>query len=757
MGIFGLSKEEKEQLAAMQQYQNDPANAVLNNPAENQTTNDKKDKNNNNQQGISDFEKQRILNGDAPIITREKKQKDKLSDRLAMYDMILANIIAGESIIEPNMKLDRSQIHIGFSDIASQSQMTKYFMLTKLPDYIPTKFYDKCRSVCLKPGIRINFYTYCIPHKVDWNSPEMKNRMSVWRNYAKEHDGSIDVFSYRDQYKQATTRDRLIRSTEYLNEAEIVYKRSTFKATFIITVSAKRTEDALVNMQDCINDLKHFCSGYDIKCQELRVNMIDWIRAIGIFSMNPSKELSHRIARRVMTDDVLANWNSYKQGRVGTSGVPLGIDVLSGGPVPWKFKADPDGADNWLVSAATGGGKSYWVKTVATYLLADGFVGCVMDYEGDEYNPLADYIRAGNPKDVKLVSMGKSSNVYFDPCEIGDLTGDDSVDSELKENAVGFILAIFKIIVCGLDGMFTREQERIMSLAIQRMYDIAGVVDDRPDTWKRSEGLRLSDVYQEVVNMVEDKEFVGQDDGDLKHNAAVSIRDAASIYFEEGEAKYGVFGHPMSINELHDAKLIVFSFGMRGLGDSATDQTILALKQLSVAYINIQISNYCKYVKHCFNFKIWEEFQRWGNSRGSDEIISNAITGGRKRGDVNFIITNDLNALLNEDKPLNTRLISNIQNFAIGYQPDKDVREKFCVKFHQEDCLGALEQIAIASNKKSKEEQAGQKTAVSNNKYTHAFCLMLEDGSRAVVRVELPKSIADSDLFRTGVKVKEEG
>ena len=33
----------------------------------------------------------------------------------------------------------------------------------------------------------------------------------------------------------------------------------------------------------------------------------------------------------------------------------------------------------------------------------------------------------------------------------------------------------------------------------------------------------------------------------------------------------------------------------------------------------------------------------------------------------------------------------------------KDVREKFCVKFHQEDCLGALEQIAIASNKKSKE------------------------------------------------------
>lgn len=696
--------------------------------------------------------REQLLQGNIPVETKKEKRKGSIKEKIEMYDMILANLIAGSSIIEPSMKLDRSQIHIGFSDISSQNQMTKYFMLTRLPDFIPTKFYDKCRRACLKPGVKINFYTYGEPHKIDWSSPEMRNRMSIWKRYTTENSGEIDIFDYGEQYKSSAARTRIIESTKYLNEAEIIHKRSTIKTTFVIAVSARRNESDLINMGDTIRQLKYFCSTYDIKVQELRVNLIDWIRSIGIFSMNPEQSMVSRLAKRVLTDDVLANWNSYKQGRVGTGGVPLGIDVLSGGPVPWRFKADPDGADNWLVSAATGGGKSYWIKTLSTYLLADGFVGCIMDYEGDEYNNLAEYIIAGNPKDVKIVSMGKSSQVYFDPCEIGELTGDDAVDSELKESAINFILQIYRIMVCGVDGEFTSEQKKILSLGIQRMYDISGVTDDKR-TWKNSLGLRLSDVYREIKMMVDDKELVDESDDNAKHKAAVRIVDSTSVFFEPGEAYYGTFGKAMSINDLHDAKLIVFSFGMKGLGDSATDKTMLALKQLSVAYINIQISNYCKYVKHCFNFKVWEEFQRWGTSAGSSEIISNAITGGRKRGDVNFIITNDLGSLL-DGSALSSRLIGNIQNFAIGLQPDEKVRLDFCQKFHQEECLGALEKIAVAANKKNKDQQSHEaKTAVARNKYTNSFCLMLEDGSKSIVRVELPKQIRESSLFRTGVKI----
>ena len=58
--------------------------------------------------------------------------------------------------------------------------------------------------------------------------------------------------------------------------------------------------------------------------------------------------------------------------------------------------------------------------------------------------------------------MGKGSTQYFDPCEIPMLTGDDEVDADLKEQAIGYILAVFRVIACGLDGEFTQWEERVM-------------------------------------------------------------------------------------------------------------------------------------------------------------------------------------------------------------------------------------------------------------------------------------------------------
>lgn len=683
--------------------------------------------------------------------TRKGKRASKRQEKLDMYDMILANLLAGTSIIEPSQKLNNSQIAIGFSNISSEEQLTKYFMISKFPDWLQPRIIDTIRKRCMNDGVKINFYFHAQPHKINWDSPEMKNRMHVWREYSNEHAGPIDVFDYRTQRGESKTRNRMINSTKYLNEAELDYKRSFMKVYFIITVSAKRDETSLANMADTIKAMKSLCSQSDIKLSELRINMIDWVRAVSPFSLNPLKEVIGKISKRVLTDDILANFNSYKQGRVGTNGVSLGIDILSQTPVMRKFKEDPDGADNWLISAATGGGKSYWVKALLTYLLADGFVCCVMDYEGDEYINLANFIRAGNPDDVRIVSMGKGSNVYFDPCEIPDLTGDPKVDNELKESAISFIMSIFRLIVKGMNEAFSKEEERVMSLAISRMYDTAGVTDNK-ETWYRSRGLRLHDVYNEVKQMVETKELVDNDADNMKHKAAVYIVDAASVYFEPGEAKAGTFKQPMSANELYNAKFIVFSFGMKGAAASSTDPVILGLKQLSVAYVNIQISNYCKYVRHCFNVKVFEEFQRWGEIQGSAETISNSITGGRKRGDVNFIITNDLAAMLDDDNKLCKRLRQNIQNFAIGKIPDSSTREEFCKKFDQQEIALALDNIAKAH---SAQQTGSQKISGSQSRYKNAFCVVMEDGKKAIVKVKLPPALIKSALFRTGVDVKE--
>lgn len=674
-------------------------------------------------------------------------KKSKLAEKLDMYDMILANLYAGKSIIEPTTRLDNSQIAIGFSNISSENQITKYFSISSFPDYVQNQLIDYIRNNCMLPGVKINFYFYGHPHKIFWDSAEMRSKMDIWSRYSQEHDGSINVFNYRQASAEAKTRNRIIQSTQYLNESEIEYKRSLIRVSFIIEVSARRDDESLVNMAESVKKLKEVTANSGIKIRELRINMIDWVRAINPFSLNASKETESKLIKKVLTDDNLANFNSYKQGRVGISGIPLGIDVRSYGPVLRIFKEDPDKAENWLICAETGGGKSMWIKSLLTYMLADGYTVCIMDYEGDEYTNLANFVREANPDDVKIVSMGKGSAVYFDPCEIPELTGDKEVDKDLKENAINFIQAIYRIIVHGDGEDFSTEEKKIMSVAIQRMYDSVGVTEDM-NTWYRSKLLKLHDVYHEIKEMVIQKEFVDSD-SNAKHKAAEYIVDAASVYFEESGSNYSMFTNPMSANELYKAKLIVFSFGMRGASETATDPTILALKQLSVAYVNIQISNYCKYVKHYFNVKVWEEFQRWGQVKGSADTIANVITGGRKRGDVNFIITNDLASMLDENNELSAKIGNNIQNYAVGKINKRETREKFCEQFDLQECQDALDKIAKAS---SNLKQIGGKTSGSQNRYKNSFCVVLDDGNKAVVKSMLPASILRSSLFKTGVQ-----
>jgi len=672
--------------------------------------------------------------------------KEKLKEKIDMYDMIIANLIAGKTIIEPSKKLDNSQLEIGFSNISSEYQISKYFMISKLPDYLYPDLVDSIRNTAILPGVKINFYFYGYPYKINWDSAEMRNKISIWRKYYQETQGNASIWDYRDKKGSLMARERIAMSTKYLNEAELDYKRSLVAVTIIIAVSAKRDEDSVLNMIESIKLIKSMALQQDMRLRELRVNMIDWLQSLGIFSLRPLKWVESKTSRKILTDDLLAKLNSFKQGRVGKTGVNLGIDVLSNVPVLKKFKDDPDAPENWLISAQTGGGKSFFIKALITYLLADGFIVTVMDYEGDEYTNLAAYIKAGNSEDAKVVSMGKNSAVYVDPIQISDLTGDIDVDSELKATSINYTLAYFRLIVGGIEGNLTQWEERVISLAIQRAYDSVGVTDDKT-TWSRSKLLTLRSVYEEIKYMVESKELVDFDADNVKHKAAVKVLESSSIYFEDGEAKSDTFKNPISVDELYKAKLIVFSFGMRGAANSTFDKTMLALKQLSVASLANQISNHAKYVKKKFNVKVWEEFQRWGEAKGSSEIIINAMTGGRKRGDVNFIITNDLSSILTNDNPVASGIRQNIQSMAIGKIMDRTTRHKFCETFDLLDSEVELENIAKAHIA----DGIDKSNDTSSSIYKHSFLLVLDSGKKAVVKVLLPTALAKSDIFKTGV------
>ena len=135
--------------------------------------------------------------------------------------------------------------------------------------------------------------------------------------------------------------------------------------------------------------------------------------------------------------------------------------------------------------------------------------------------------------------------------------------------------------------------------------------------------------------------------------------------------------------------------------------------------------------------------------KGSAEIIGDAITGGRKRGDINLLITNDLSNILDETNPISARLEQNFTGYIIGSIPSDNIREKFCNKFNIPEMIEPLRRIYKANGEKSKFSKARE------SQYKHAFCvIMTETGEKAIVKSSLPKEILDSKLFRTGVEKK---
>lgn len=686
------------------------------------------------------------VNTNNKVSSSKRKIKAKKGSKLDMYDIIFANLFAGTSIIEPERELDRTHIDIGFSNIASEKYIIKYFLITGLPDWLDFQLFDSIRRNVMSPGIRINFYTYGEPYKINWESSEMKNRLRIWEGYTKDSkESDLSGLNYRARRKDILAKERILESTMYLNRAELDYRRRLIKTSFMIEVACLRDRESLDYMDDCIKDLKRYCLEKEIKLLELRVNMIDWLQQLWIFSLRSIKEVYRRVSKKILTDDIVANFSSYKQGRLGEDGIPLGLDVNSGALVLKKFKSNPDAAENILISGGTGSGKSLMTKWLLTWLSTDNVI-TIVDYD-DEYKNLANFIYDGNPKDAITISMGKGSTSYFDPMEIGELTGDEKIDATLKSDAIKYTMATFNLMIAGVDNVLDKWEESVISTAIRNVYDNNGVTDDR-STWKYSTGCKLEDVYEELRLMVVRQEFVDENMDNVKHKAAVNALESCKKFFEEGEAYYGTFKSPISIKGIRDANFIVFSFSSNSVA-SQENPVLVGLRQLSVANLTTLISNYCKYVRHSFNVKVWEEFNRFGLVKGSADIIGDAITGGRKRGDINLLITNDLSNILDETNPLSAKLEQNFTGYIIGSIPSDNVREKFCNKFNIQEMIEPLKRIYKANS------EQGKRGRLRESQFKHAFCtIMLETGEKAIIKATLPKEILDSKLFRTGVEIK---
>lgn len=647
----------------------------------------------------------------------------------------------------------------GSATFSGKDNISFYYTIDGYPKDIDINFKEAIRQEA-GDGVKISFISTFEPTKIDWDSASMVSKLRTWKSLSEEEE-DVDEFNYREKLRSLDSNEWRRQSLLYLSDAELRRRRNLFRYRTMIIISGKRGEV----FDKTIAKVKEYCSNIGLLITRVDSNLFEYLSAFSPFSMEMTNNVVKGVGSNTIPDELLARFSTYDQGKIGKRGVYWGTDIYSGFPVYKVFKKDSVDAENILITAETGAGKSFFLKVLLIQLIADDkYNGTINDIEGFEYTPYAGFI-ANNDK-VIIINMAEGQGCYFDPVEIK-LTGNKQLDEDMFSLSKSFTLSYYKTLIGDVLDKYPWASV-IVDDAVALLYASMGVKIDDMSTWRRSEGYSLFDGYQMFKNLY--SECIKYSlEGEIKKNVKVEDIDLTSEYkknkdyrdtldivvaklskyfepLEKGGTRSEVFKKKVTLEDIVGAKLAVCSFGMAGKSADTVDPIQMSLSQLSAANISHLRSIFSK-AQGKFNFKVWEEFQRWGGFPDSEKTIKTAITGGRKLGDINFVVTNDVKELLHQDR---FGIFGNITSFAIGAISDNDIRKELMERLSVPLLKPDLDALVT---KKGNTESYESKDEISSM-YDKAFLVHLDKSVSTIAKMSLPLHIAKSNIFRTGVDVK---
>lgn len=679
--------------------------------------------------------------------------------------------IASAYISKNNSNYGETRTYNMYVDILGQysgeDNVNYFYTIDNYPNELENSFRTTLRSQC-KAGVRISFVSPLEKTVIEWQSAQMRAKMRTWKTLEQEQ-GEVDEYNLYNNLTTLDSQDWRKDSIVYLSTAEIRRKRKMFKFRTLMIISGKRG----VDFNNSVKEIENLCKILQIKVSRITADIPEYLKVFSPFSNTYNQKVIKQSASITLPDELLARFSTYAQGTIGRKGLYWGTDIYSCFPVLKQVKRTTETAENWLITAETGGGKSYFVKGLLYQLLAQRlYNGTIMDVEGFEYIPIANYMSAYD--DVVILNMGEGSGAYYDPVEII-LTGDEKLDEDMHSLSTSFTLSLFKCLL----GNIQEEDEWtdiVINDAVAMTYAKAGVDASDMSTWGNSHGYTVYDVYStlkslksngdasraiaatQAQSLWQEKMGIGnkltQNDvnrlitSNQGYQKAIDMCIAKiSRYFEPNGVRASLFRQRITIDDVKNSKLVICSFGMAGKSPNSVDPIQMALMQLYAANISHLRSVFSKN-NGKFNFKLWEEFQRWGGFPDADKTINVALTGGRKLGDINIIITNKVIDMLQDDK---FGVFSNITSFAIGAIGDAWVREELCSRL----TIPMMQQEVdkIAENNKDLSAYIEGDTLMQNP-YMKAFLVGLDRTAYTISRMSIPKELRESSLFRTGITIK---
>lgn len=641
----------------------------------------------------------------------------------------------------------------GNATMSGKDNIVFYYTIDGYPANIPIGFRDNIRAEA-RDGVRISFISTFEPTRIDWNSPQMRSKLRTWRNIEEDKEGEVSEYNYHENRSYLDSLSRRKQSIVYLVDAER-RKRNLFKYRTMMIIQGVRGE----NFDKTIVEVKDYCKRTGIVITRIDSKLFDFLKAFSPFTMELGTGILKEVGSNTIPDEQIARFSTYDQGKIGRGGIMFGTDIYSGFSVYKQIKKKDTDAENILITAETGGGKSFFLKALLLQLIAmPEYNGTINDIEGFEYIPMAGFI--ANQDKVVILNMAEGEGCYYDPFEII-TTGVESLDKDLFSFSKQFTNSYFRVLIG--EKLLSKNEwaDKIINNAISRAYTSIGVKEEDPKTWSNTNGYDLFYVYDQFkylyTECIDLRRKYNENPAEMELFERYKLNDEyidtldkvvanLSEYFEpfeHGGIRSNVFKRKVSLSEIVNAKLLVNSFGMAGKSADTIDPTQMALTQLSAANISYIRSIFSK-AQGRFNFKVWEEFQRWGSFPNSAATIKTAITGGRKLGDINFIVTNNVKELLDDDK---FAIFDNITSFAIGAIGSSNTRKRICEELSVPTLLPDLDSLVT----KKGDTESFEKENETSSMYDKAFLIQLDKSVSTISKMMLPKHIAESDIFRTGV------
>ncbi|HFL3696583.1 TPA: hypothetical protein ACG3QY_001693 [Clostridioides difficile] len=678
------------------------------------------------------------------IISFLEKHYQKLLNTLSLYDdLCYSNLTKNISNRTRKLYTTSDTIGIDFSCTYYKENISYYYLINEMPRELIIRFKNIIRNEC-SYGIKITFINDLEKHFIDWDSPAMQSRLNTLKEVSEEKkQTSVDAYNLHKNIDSINKQKYIEESLNYLSIADKQRGRGIMKSSILMIVSGPRGslfDYNIKKMEQCTKNL-------GIKTKRILYEIPDFLKYFSPFSHLYLKSIKDYIPAQIITDEIVSRYSTYEQGTLGEEGICFGIDINSKFPVFKKVKPETVSAENWLITSETGWGKSLIVKALLIQLLGAGFKATIMDIEGNEYIPMANFL-SHNSK-VEILNMGDGTGKYFESMEIAPKTGIKDIDEKAKTLSLDFTRAKFRAL---LGKEFEKDTwiSVVLEDAIELVYSEAGVTDEE-STWSNSKDLSIFDVYNKFKSLSSHNETHSYRTNPDYKNAVKKTIALTSRYFEKNGTMSHTFKEKVNIDSLMFADLIICSFGMEGKSQHAVDKTQLTLMQIEASILSHLRSIYSK-AQGCFNVKLWEEVQRWGNFPDSDKTLGVAITGGRKLGDVNISITNNVKELLKDDK---FGLFGNTTSFLIGAIKDTKVIDELVTRLQVPQFKHALYKLSSAKRIKSKNQTNGNSSSKTGSHLQNVFLFSLDSDKIGLTRMELPNDVASSNIFKTGVNLKD--